>query len=193
VGGDLWSGVVRAASVRGAEIAMGRVILRWTIIVALVSLARAQTIDLGGYQLSSEAFGLTPVFDHDLRGVIRCGDVKSANARVDLLKLHTASPKVASRLPSLQTNSDERGSFRLWVPEGDWMLIVRATCQVSAPGFAQTMFRVGHEIHVSRGVSGHSIRELNVEMQTGEMRVVKDGETEMTTAMRGGKGKDPIY
>jgi hypothetical protein len=54
------------------------------------------------------------------------------------------------------------------------------------------MFRVGHEIHVSREVSGNSIRELNVEMQTGEMRVV-DGETEMTTAMRGGKGKDPIY
>jgi len=191
VGGDLWSEVVRTSSLRGAKIAMGRVILRWTIIVALVSLARAQTIDLGGYQLSSEAFGLTPVFDHDLRGVIRCGDVKSANARVDLVKLQTASPRVASRLPSLQTNSDERGAFRLWVPEGDWMLIVRATCEVSAP--AQTMFRVGHEIHVSRGLSGHSIRELNVEMQTGEMQVVGDGETEMTTAMRGGKGKDPIY
>jgi hypothetical protein len=64
--------------------AMARAILFWATIFALVSLSRVQTLELGGYQLNSGALGLIPVFDHDLRGFIRRGDAKSANAKVDL-------------------------------------------------------------------------------------------------------------
>ena len=53
---------------------------------AVASLSRAQTIDLGGYQLNPAILGLIPVFDHDLRGFIRCGDAKPANAKVDLVE-----------------------------------------------------------------------------------------------------------
>jgi len=191
VGGNRWALVGEA--VRSVGMAMVRAILLSTTMVAPVSLSRAQTIDLVGYQLNSATFGLVPVFDHDVRGVIRCGDAKSANAKVDLVKLRGSTSAGASRLPSLHTNSDERGSFGLWVPEGDWMLIVRATCRNSVSPWSRTLLRIGHAIHVSPEVSKHSIRALNVKMETGEMQVVSNGEPETEIRMDGEKGKDPIF
>jgi hypothetical protein len=163
------------------------------MIVALVSLSRAQTVDLGGYQLNSAALGLIPVLDHDLRGVVRCGDAKSANAKVDLVDLRSHSAAGISVLPSLHTNSDERGSFRLWVSAGNWVLIVRATCGKSDSPSSPTLLRVGQPIDVSRDASNDTIRVLNVEMQAGEVQVVRNGEPEMTSGMSAGKRKGPIY
>lgn len=159
--------------------ATARAILISTTILAVASLSRAQTIDLSGYQVNSAALGLIPVFDHDLRGFIRCGDAKSANAKIDLVKLSRDLSAWTSGLPMLHANSDERGAFHLWVPEGDWMLIVRATCEQSVSPWSQTLLRVGHAIHISRQVSNQSIRVLDVKMETGEMQVVRNGEPEM--------------
>lgn len=173
--------------------ATARAIFRWTMIVALVSLSRAQTIDLRGYQLNSVAVGLIPVFDHDFRGAIRCGNAKAANAVVDLVRLRANTHAGSPGLPSLHAVSDERGSFRVWVPEGDWMLIVRTTCEKPMSPFSQTLLRVGHRIHVSYELSKDSTRVLSVEMQTGEMGVVGNGEPEVEIGMDGRNGNGPIY
>lgn len=76
----------------------------------------AQSIDLDGYQLTSERIGLVPVFNHDLRGRVRCEDANSARAKIDLIEVRHERAFVVPTIPTLHTESDEHGSFNIWVP-----------------------------------------------------------------------------
>ena len=143
---------------------------------------RGQKIDLDGYKLSPKSVGLVPVFDHNIRGHIRCGNAPLATAKIDVLQTRRNKWPLLPQVPTLHTESDKQGSFHAWVPRGNWMLIVRATCE-SETFLPLAGVRVGQLIEISSAASKHSSREVLIDMQTRKMEVIKDGNVEFAIAM----------
>jgi hypothetical protein len=144
---------------------------------------QGQKIDLDGYKLSSENVGLVPVFGHNVRGHIRCGNAPLTTAKIDVIEARRNKRPLAPKTLVLHAESGEQGSFHVWVPRGDWTLIVRASCENQIFGLPFAEVRVGQAIEISSSTSNDSSREVAIDMQTRKMEVIKDGKVELAIAM----------
>jgi hypothetical protein len=92
-------------------------------------LACAQ-IDLDGYEFDWSTEQLVLVVHENFMVSVKCGKLSSANAGFRFLKV-LSNDKEQGRYSSkiLATESDKPGVFRfLWVPQGNWRVLVRARC-----------------------------------------------------------------